>query len=281
MTKTFTNEFDNFLDKLKTGENFAFNRFSDGELFMLQNQPLVLAENYFITGDKSMGGHYPVEEQKEFIPGTHKEQHKRLMKAFTFRKKGHYKGICSLDDIGPDTHKWLLDIHGPGDTEHLTFANVLINSNYRRYVDEMLPLYKERDIIYVVNELADLTELPFKVKKDFRVGTNCIVNNINTIDEVLEYMDKENAKDYLVLCSASALSNYIIHEGFKKFENNTFLDVGSNLNPYLGDKIQGWKVNRGYLTHYWLKSGSPYGDRVDYWHDDKNKPNQNTTPILA
>ena len=144
------------------------------------------------------------------------------MKAFTFRKKGHYKGICSLDDIGPDTHKWLLDIHGPGDAEHLTFANVLINSNYRRYVDEMLPLYKERDIIYVVNESADLTELPFKVKKDFRVGTNCIVNN-----------------------------------------------------------IQGWKVNRGYLTHYWLKSGSPYGDRVDYWHDDKNKPNQNTTPILA
>ena len=129
MTKTFTNEFDKFLDKLKNGENFAFNRFSDGELFMLQNQPLVLAENYFITGDKSMGGHYPKEEQKEFIPGTHKEQHKRLMKAFTFRKKGHYKGICSLDDIGNDTHRWLLDIHGPGDDEHLTFANVLINKN--------------------------------------------------------------------------------------------------------------------------------------------------------
>ena len=142
MTKTFTNEFDKFLDKLKNGENFAFNRFSDGELFMLQNQPLVLAENYFITGDKSMGGHYPKEEQKEFIPGTHKEQHKRLMKAFRFRKKEHYKGICSLDDIGVDTHKWLLDIHGPGDDEHLTFANVLINANYRRYVDEMLPLYK-------------------------------------------------------------------------------------------------------------------------------------------
>ena len=36
------------------------------------------AENYFITGDRSMGGHYPKEEQKEFIPGTHDEQHKRL-----------------------------------------------------------------------------------------------------------------------------------------------------------------------------------------------------------
>ena len=57
--------------------------------------------------------------------------------------------------------------------------------------------------------------------------------------------------------------------------------MGSNLNPYLGNKIQGWRANRGYLTHYWLKSGSPYGDRVDYWHDDPNSPNQSTTPILA
>ena len=184
---------------------------------MLQNQPLVLAENYFITGERSMGGHYPKEEQKEFIPGTHIEQHKRLMKSFTFRKKGHYKGICSLEDLGKENHQWLLDILGPGDDEHLTFANVLINANYKRYVDEMLPLYKERDVVYIVNESADLSGLPFKVKKDFRVGTNCIVNNIHTIEEVLEYLDKENAKDYLVLGSASALSNYIIHEGYNKF----------------------------------------------------------------
>ena len=49
---------------------------------MLQNQPLVLAENYFITGDRSMRGHYPKEEQKEFIPGIHKEQHKKINEGF-------------------------------------------------------------------------------------------------------------------------------------------------------------------------------------------------------
>ncbi len=279
--KTFGGEFDKFLNKLRSGENFAFNRFSDGEYFMLQNQKLVLAPNQFITGSRKGFGHYPIEEQKEFIPGVHKEQHKRLMKAFKYRKKGHYKGICAKEDVGKDNHQWLLDVHGPGDDEHLTFANVLINANYRRYVQEMLPLYKERDIIYVVNEAADLSGLPFKVKKDFRIGTNCIVNNIHTIDEVLEYLDKKNAKDYLVLCSASALSNYIIHEGYKKFSDNTFLDVGSNLSPYLGDKIKGWAASRGYLQHYWFKHPSPYGDRVDYWHNDPNAPSHNATPILT
>ena len=279
--KTFSGEFDKFLGKLKSGDNFAFNRFSDGELFMLQNQPLILHQNGFVTGNLEGGGRYPKEEQKEFIPGEHAEQHKRLMKAFTFRKEGHYRGICAKEDVGSDNYKWLLDIVGPGDEEHTTFANLLINANYRRYVDEMIPLYKERDVVYVVNEAADLEGLPFKVKKDFRVGTNCIVNNIHTIDEVLEYLDKENAKDYLILCSASALSNYIVHEGYKKFSNNTFIDIGSNLNPYLGNNIQGWKVNRGYLNHYWMNSGSAYGDRVDYWHNDPNAPNKSTTPILT
>ena len=33
-----------------------------------------------------MGGHYPKEEQKEFIPGTHKEQHKRLKNAYMSSK---------------------------------------------------------------------------------------------------------------------------------------------------------------------------------------------------
>ena len=56
------------------------------------------------------------------------------MKAFKYRKKGHYKGICAKEDVGKDNHQWLLDVHGPGDDEHLTFANVLINANYRRYV---------------------------------------------------------------------------------------------------------------------------------------------------
>ena len=58
---------------------------------------------------------------------------------------------------------------------------------------------------------------------------------------------------------------FITVVGLLVFSENTFIDVGSNLSPYLGERIQGWKVNRGYLTHYWLKSQSPFGSQVDVW----------------
>ena len=48
--KYFDKEFDKFLGKLKNKENFAFARFSDGELFILRNETVILAENHFVTG---------------------------------------------------------------------------------------------------------------------------------------------------------------------------------------------------------------------------------------
>ena len=51
MFKDFHKDFNELLRMLKEGENFAFTRFSDGELFILQNKTLVLADNHYITGD--------------------------------------------------------------------------------------------------------------------------------------------------------------------------------------------------------------------------------------
>ena len=52
-----------FLNMIKDGENFAFARFSDGELFILQNKSLVLAENHWSLDGNKMGGTYIKEEQ--------------------------------------------------------------------------------------------------------------------------------------------------------------------------------------------------------------------------
>ena len=49
--KNFTKAFDSLLEKIQKKENFAFTRFSDGELFIMQNKTVVLADNHYITGD--------------------------------------------------------------------------------------------------------------------------------------------------------------------------------------------------------------------------------------
>jgi hypothetical protein len=261
VTKYFDKEFDKFLGKLKDKENFAFARFSDGELFILRNETVILAENHFVTGNRKGHGIYPPEEQKEFIPEKHEFYQQKLVECFKSKMPEYYKGICCRNDVGEDAFFWQKGLHG-GD-EGLTFSNLLINRNYRRFVDEMVPVLKEREILYVVNESANLDGLPIEIKKDFRIGTNCMINNYGTIEEVKKYIQENDIRDHVVLCSAASLSNFIVHDCYADNPNNTFLDIGSCLNPYL--EIEGWKHTRGYLTHYWLKSGSPYGEQVDIW----------------
>ena len=91
----------------------------------------------------------------------------------------------------------------------------------------------------MVNESANLDGLPFEIKKDFRIGSNCMIDNYDMIEEVKKYIQDNNIKDHVVLCSAASLSNFIIRDCFEDNPNNTFLDIGSCLNPYL--ELEGWK----------------------------------------
>jgi len=263
MKRDFKEEFDKIKTKMENKENFAFVRFSDGEMFIMQNQTVVLAASYFVTGERVGNNIYTKEEQKEFHPSKHQFYRQRLIETLRFRKEGYYKGICTKTDVGEVNFQWQLDLHGEGDEDHLTFANVLINSNYPRYVEELVPLLKEREVIYVVNELADLSGLPFEVKKDFRIGSNCMIDNYDTARKVKEYIKDNNIENHVILCSAASLSNFIIQECYEDNPNNTFLDIGSSLNPYL--KLEGWKFTRGYLTSYWMKSDSHWGKQIDQW----------------
>jgi hypothetical protein len=264
MHKNFTQDFDFLLNKLKKQENFAFTRFSDGELFILQDKTVVLADNHYITGDIRGPNRYTKEEHKEFYPDKHQQYREKLIECYTHTQEHYYKGICTSTDghVGRENFDWMIDFHG-GDHENLTFANLLINANYSRFVEELIPAIADRPILYVVNEMADLSLLPFDIKKEFLIGSNCMIDNYETAEEVKDYIAQENITDHIILCSAASLSNYVIYEGFKSNPNNTFLDIGSCLNPLLG--LEGWKHTRGYLTGYWLDSQSPFQRQVDVW----------------
>tara|TARA_R110002110_G_scaffold176155_2_gene380112 strand:+ start:204 stop:1001 length:798 start_codon:yes stop_codon:yes gene_type:complete len=264
MFKDFTKDFDHILKKLKAHENFAFTRFSDGELFILQNKTVVLSDNHYITGDIKGPNRYTKEEHKEFYPDKHQEYRAKLIECYQHTQDNYYKGICTSTDghVGRENFDWMIDFHG-SDHENLTFSNLLINANYSRFVEELIPVIADRPILYVVNKMADLSLLPFDIKKAFLVGSNCMIDNYGTAEEVKEYINQENISDHIILCSAASLSNYVIYEGFKSNPNNTFLDIGSCLNPLLG--LEGWKYTRGYLTGYWLDSKSPFQRQVDVW----------------
>ena len=264
MSKDFHEEFDKILTLLKKKENFAFTRFSDGELFIMQNKTLILAPQHYVTGEIRGQNRYTAEEQKEFLPERDQFYREKLIECFKHNQHNYFKGVCTASDghVGQENYKWQLELLD-GNEDNLTFANVLINANYRRFVEEIIPLLVDREIIYLVNELADIARLPFEIKKSFKIGTNCMINDYNIVEEVKTYIADNNIENHVILCSAASLSNYVTYECYKDNPNNTFLDIGSCLNPLLN--LEGWKYTRGYLTHYWLNSGSPFGTQVDKW----------------
>jgi len=264
--KIFTTEFGKFLNKLINKENFAFSRFSDGELYMLKGERLVLAENSYITGELQGHGVYPKEEQKDFDPKRDKFYQEKLVEALQYRKKNYYKGLTGVVDediAGKGSFQFQLDLCGEGDDEHLTYSNVFINNNYPKFVEKMMPILSQKEIVFIANEAATFDKLPLTVIKHFKVGRNCTINDFNLVEDIKVWIKENNIKDKVFLFSASTLSNYIIHECFKECDENTYIDIGTCLSPWMG--LDGWKYTRAYLQHWVLGRHNKYGTQEDTW----------------
>ena len=265
--KTYTEEFDKIKKKLLEKEPFAYSRFSDGEMFILKNELLVLKEDMYITGDKKGTGTYPKEEQKNYVPEEHSYISEKLHKCLTTRKKNYFKGLSTNEDedlSGENILEYQLKLYGEGDDEHLTFATIFLNNNYPRFLKEIMPLFRHRKLVFVVNEAANFKDLEFfNIIKDFRIGSNCIVNDYDLPQKINKWISDNNIEDAIFLISASTLSNFIIHDCFLEHDKNTYIDIGSSLSPWLG--LQGWMYTRAYLQHHILRMPNKYGTQVDTW----------------
>ena len=276
--KDFEGEFDRLYKLVKGNCGFSFARFSDGERVVLRNKKLVIAENYFIQEDlfgnvkrgTPGGKSYLPEERKEFIPEKHSFFHDKLIEAYKFRKTNYFKGICGDNELtdasaGADTvstWRWMVDLHG-GEDDSLTYANVFLNRNYPLFVEKMIPEFMNHDVILIANKNSTTDLLPFKVKKFFPIGENCMINDYGLIEKIKDYIREENISNHLFLFSAATLSNYLCYELYKEFDNNKYMDIGSTLGPLLG--LEGWKNSRSYLLSYWYNVPSPYIHQADTW----------------
>ena len=140
----------------------------------------------------------------------------------------------------------------------------MINGNYSRFINEMLPLFTQRDIVLVANENSKLDKLPFAVKKFFSIGTNCMVNDFDLPEKISEWIKENNISNHLFLFSAASLSNFLCYDLFKNHDNNQYMDIGSSLGPLL--QLEGWKSSRTYLLAYWGNVDHPVLHEEDVWN---------------
>lgn len=250
--KSFESDFYKLVDLLKARTPFAFNRFSDGELVILKNQELALSDNLIQVGNKIWSGPYVKEDFKHFDPAQHGFYKDRLIDSFLHQQKNYFKGISCRCCVGEADLKWQFDLLKQDKNDpFLTWSNLLVNGNYPKFIDEMFPLFSNYKTVFICNEKANLSPLPFVVK-DFRVGYNAMINDYGVIAKIAEWIRSENISGHLFLFSASSFSKMAIHQLFKEFPNNTYIDVGTTLNAFMNMTIE-----RQYLGDYWYEKMSP------------------------
>ena len=243
----FKDDFFSLVSKLKNNENFAFTRFSDGEIAIMQNKRLILADDYVILGETHHNFGYTSNDHKNFDPEQHQFLREKLLEAYKYKAKNYFVGsICrNCNCASAEFKDWMLNEYGTFD-DNYTFANLLVNSNYPLFDNHFVKALKNKEVVVICNESADLSQAPFKVIKDFRVGKNCIVNDWHLVDDIKNYIRQESIENTVFLFSASSLSEVLIYELYKDFNNNTYVDIGTTLH-----KQMKMELSRDYLKAYW------------------------------
>lgn len=229
--KTFGGDFLKFYEKIKGHQPFAVSRNNDGEMIILFDE--------FIDLRQKLNGEFIYDPQQ----ADHKYFRDKLMESAQFKADNYYVGIACRCCVGNEKHEKLKALTGQDD-EHLTWGNIFVNANYPLYVKNIMPEFRNYNIVMVVNNKAIVNNLPFadKIVKTFYVGTNAWMQDYRTVEKMKRYIEEKNIENHLFLFCAGPFSNILILECFKSSPNNTYLDAGSTL-----DSMLSLGATRGYL----------------------------------
>jgi hypothetical protein len=257
--KNFRGDFLLLLSKLREKEPFAFIRFSDGEQYILDNEELKLDEGLIQIGDHKQGGIYKQADFKHFDPKEHGYVRDLLVNSYLHKQHNYFKGIGCPCCNSNEYKNRQLEMVG-GDSDDLTWANLWVNGNYSAFITMVLPELYNNECVMICHKDAKIDKLPF-VKKDFRVGYNAMVNDLSVIDDIDEWIDKNQIEGKVFLFSASSFTNIAVYKLYKKYPKNTFIDIGTCLTPMMN-----MPTERDYLKRFWYYAGGGDLNKICIWN---------------
>lgn len=229
MNKVFDAEIKKIHDRLISKKNFSFSKYADGEWAAMQK---VNVDNGEFTYD-------PTREQPR----------QKLIESFTFRDENYFVGISCPCCQGQDFYHM---VRASGqDEDHLTFANVFVNSNYNFFKSNLIPEFSTQKVHLVANKKSKIENLPFAVEQFYPIEYDAWVHNCDLVDEIIE----SRVQDKLFLFCAGPFGNILAHRLWEANKGNTYLDIGSTLNPWL----ESAGFMRGYLR------GADTTSKVCFW----------------
>ncbi len=223
----FDSDFVNFTEKIKSGENFAYGRYADGEIMLM---------NGISVGKRTQA----YEIDKWSSPNVITKVGYGLLESLNHTEPNYYYAIAS--DSVSDYNFLIEKIKTK--KENITFSNLWINNNYKK----MKSFYEsiDRDIILICNHKAEEKNFPFNVSKLYKFPDDCInfweLEGENYMSNLINDITKIKNKTIFISCGP--VSEIIIHKLFDSNQENQYIDVGSSLDEY----IHGWKT-RPYMNN--------------------------------
>lgn len=224
--KTFRGDLEKFHQKLINKENFTFSKYADGEWAVIKNKQINNREFWF--------------DPSSLLDSMKRD---KLIESFKFQNPNYYVGISCPCCQGIDTHKEMMSYSKQTD-EKLTWANLWVNSNYPYFVENIIPLFSERPVVLFCNKNGQIDNLPFKPVMIFPIDNNAWEKNWSLIEDSKLIFSDPKWTDCIVLFCCGPFGNILAHELTKHNDKNTYLDIGSTLNP--------WLKSAGFERHYYM-----------------------------
>lgn len=224
--KNFQDDIVILKEAIESGEHITFSKFCDGEWAVLENR-------HIDNGEFS------------YDPNNENDKYKRekLLEAFQYNDDRYFIGIACAYIFGIEMHRNMVNL-ARIPQERLTWADIWVNSNYQYFVDNIIPLFSSRPVLLFCNENGDINNLPFRPYMVFPVKENAWEHNWKHIEIAKTVMEKNHVKDSIALFCCGPFGNILAHELTMYHPENTYLDIGSTLNPYLKSE----KFQRDYYT---------------------------------
>jgi hypothetical protein len=208
-------------------------RFSDGEIEILRNRKLVIADGVTEFRGRRSSNQFPEFDQKRFDPRRGQDVRGDLLASAIFRDSGYFKGIPTRHNNAIGDREFMLRLNG-GFTPQMTFSDLFLNSNFRRARASFFPFLATsfEDLLVVGNWRCELKGYLEKGRL-VQIPDDFFSSYQQTLDAVQSAL-QDAPKSALILSSASSLSNVLGHRLRSIRPDLTFLDIGTVLNDLMG-----------------------------------------------
>jgi len=221
--KVFEDDIKHMLARLQNHEYFSFSKYADGEYAVLRNTKITNCDNWV------------------FDPVSRQYERQLLLESFQYNHDNYHVGIsCPCCQPKVDV-EWMRD---NVKTKNVTWANLFVNNNYRFFRENFFSTFNDWPgrVILISNEAGVNKKLPFKCNIFYPISIEGWLepNLSKTIKTSKNLATEKN--DQLFLFSGGPLGNILAHLLHIENQNNTYIDIGSTVNPWITGN------NRGYLN---------------------------------